>query len=73
MSEQNIDQLFLENTKLANQLVNKRTLASLIEDTEELHDYLVQHSKESDNWQKSIIRRNLKHLKILNQRLGYEQ
>lgn len=73
MDEQTIEQLFLDSPKLASQLINKNTLATLIEDTSTLYNYMLKYPKHSEIWQKEIVRQNLKYLRILNQRLGYEQ
>lgn len=73
MSEPSLEELFEgSNVKLANQIIHKHTLADLIESTEIFYNYMFENYTKFEPWQREIVGRNLKHLKLLNQKLGYE-
>lgn len=63
-----------ENIKTPEQIISKRTLASLIEETEELYQQ-VRRSRtppQWESWQLKVIGDNLRELRKINQKLGYE-
>lgn len=61
------------NIKSPEMLITRRTLAYLIEASEEMHQSLCIETKtERESECKALIGTTLKHLKLINQRLGYE-
>lgn len=64
----------IENIKTPEMLITRRTLAALIESNEDMHKCLCEEARtEKELICKDLIGTTLKHLKLINQRLGYEQ
>ena len=66
-----IDEL-VSNIKTANDLINKQVLDNLIEDNDELYDFLSIGSSQAEIYFRQRVGITLKYLRLLKQRLGYE-
>lgn len=62
----------VENIKTSEQIIDKGLLKMLIEDTEGLLGNISANPYKFENWHIMVIKNNLRALKLINQRLGYE-
>lgn len=61
------------NIKTANDIINRNVLNDLIETTEGLHQYISENpNAKFEPWHKGVIGDNLRALRKLRQKLGYE-
>lgn len=61
-----------ESIKVPGQIIDRRVLQTLIEETEELFDNICANPYKFEVWHKKVVSNNLRALRLINQRLGYE-
>lgn len=61
-----------ELSKIPEQIIDRKVLETLIEETEGLYENICVNSHKFEPWHKQVVGHNLKALRLINQRLGYE-
>ena len=77
MSEKNSEfNIFVDglasNVKTPEQIIDKRLLGILIEETQGLLENMNANPHKFENWHKQVVKNNIRGLKLIQQGLGYE-